>query len=250
MEINPVRYSMSSCRFSNNQRCQVDSAAKILVIDDDGAIRKYLRAVLHSPDYLVVEAENGEDGVRAAAKEQPDVVLLDLGLPDVDGVEVAKRLREWSRVPIIVLSARGQETDKVAALDAGADDYLTKPFGSAELLARIRVALRHSAPVESAPVIEAHGVRIDLATREVSIDGKDVHLTPNEFALLSILARNAGKVVTHQQLLTNVWGPEYKTESHYLRVYMGQLRHKLEMDPSQPKLISTESGVGYRLRAE
>jgi two-component system KDP operon response regulator KdpE len=171
-------------------------------------------------------------------------------LPDIDGVDVAKRLREWTEVPIIVLSARGQERDKVDALDAGADDYLTKPFGLNELTARIRVALRHFRPNEPDVVFEAYGVRIDLASHQVFRDSKEVHLTPNEFKLLAVLVRHAGKVVTHRYLLEEVWGPAFVLETHYLRVYMGQLRHKLEANPAQPKFLTNEPGVGYRLRTE
>ncbi len=229
----------------------MSTSHKILIIDDEAPIRRFLKAILDPKDFDLVEAQNGEEGIRQTANESPTVVLLDLGLPDIDGVEVAKRLREWTQVPIIVLSARGQESDKIAALDAGADDYLTKPFGSGELMARIRVALRH-AKKESGPdpIIEAFGVTIDLPRHQVFKDAVEIHLTPNEFGLLSVLAKNAGKVVTHKQLLNEVWGPAYKDESHYLRVYMGQLRHKLESDPAQPKLIITESGIGYRLRTE
>jgi two-component system KDP operon response regulator KdpE len=224
---------------------------KILVVDDEAPIRRFLKAVLDPKEYELIEAETGEEGIRTTATENPAAVLLDLGLPDIDGVEVARRLREWTEVPIIVLSARGQEADKVAALDAGADDYLTKPFGSGELLARIRVALRHSKKdTGPEPCIEAFGIKIDLPNRQVWRDGVEVHLTPNEYGLLAVLARHSGKVITHQQLLNEVWGPAYKGENHYLRVYMGQLRHKLEADPAQPRLITTESGVGYRLRTE
>ncbi len=224
---------------------------RILVIDDEASIRRFLRAILDPNDFYLIEAETGEEGIRSTAKENPAVVLLDLGLPDIDGVEVARRLREWTEVPIIVLSARGQETDKIAALDAGADDYLTKPFGSGELMARIRVALRHARKdLAPEPCVEAFGVKIDLPNRRVFRDDTEVHLTPNEYGLLAMLARNAGRVVTHEQLLNEVWGPAYADESHYLRVYMGQLRHKLEADPTQPQLITTESGVGYRLRTE
>jgi two-component system KDP operon response regulator KdpE len=224
---------------------------KILVIDDEAPIRRFLKAILDPKEYELVEAQTGEEGIRMTANENPAAVLLDLGLPDIDGVEVARRLREWTEVPIIVLSARGQEADKIAALDAGADDYLTKPFGSGELMARIRVALRHSKKDSGPePCIEAFGVKIDLPNRQVFREGAEVHLTPNEYGLLAVLARHAGKVITHTQLLNEVWGPAYKGENHYLRVYMGQLRHKLETDPTQPQLITTESGVGYRLRTE
>lgn len=224
---------------------------KVLVIDDEVAIRRFLRASLDPALYNVLEAENGEQGLRITATANPQVVLLDLGLPDLDGIKVAERIREWSQVPIVVLSARGQEADKVAALDAGADDYLTKPFGIQELMARIRVALRHIRKEEpEEPIFEAHGVRVDLGLRKVFKAGQEVHLTPTEYNLLAMLVRHAGKVLTHRQLLVEVWGPAYATESQYLRVYMGQLRHKLEENPSQPRLISNEPGVGYRLQVE
>lgn len=224
---------------------------RILVIDDEPPIRRFLRASFDPLEYELIEAETGAEGLRLTATRNPQVVLLDLGLPDVDGVEVAKSMREWSKVPIIVLSARGQEQDKIRALDAGADDYLTKPFGIGELLARIRVALRHVRPNEALePTFEAFGVKIDFSTRQVWRDGVEQHLTPIEYKLLQTLARHAGKVITHRHLLTEVWGEAYADENHYLRVYMGQLRHKLEQDPAQPRLLTTEPGVGYRLRAE
>ena len=224
---------------------------RILVIDDEAAIRRFLRASLDPKEFALSEAEDAESGIRAVALRNPEVVLLDLGLPDLDGIEVARRLREWTDVPIIVLSARGQEADKIDALDAGADDYLTKPFGVGELFARIRVALRHAKrddPPE--PLVEAFDVRIDLANRQVSRQGVEIHLTPNEFRLLAALARHAGRVVTHKQLLREVWGDAYTEEAHYLRVYTGQLRQKLEADPAQPRLIVNEPGVGYRLKTE
>lgn len=224
---------------------------RIIVIDDEAPIRRFLRASLDPDRYELIDAEDGGSGIRLVATRNPDVVLLDLGLPDMDGVDVAQSIREWSKVPIIILSARGQEHDKVAALDAGADDYLTKPFGVGELLARIRVALRHSSketPVD--PVVEAPGLRIDLSTRQVFRDGEEIHLTPNEYKMLAVLARHAGRVVTHKQLLNDVWGPQYAEEAHYIRVYMGQLRHKLEPDPANPRALTTEPGVGYRLRTE
>jgi two-component system KDP operon response regulator KdpE len=206
---------------------------------------------LDQTEYEVLDAEDGASGMRAVATKNPDVVLLDLGLPDLDGVEVARQLREWTQVPIIVLSARGQEEDKVQALDAGADDYLTKPFGVGELNARIRVALRHAAKdAPNEPVIEVDGLKIDFAARQVFRDGIEIHLTPNEYKLLAALARNSGKVITHRQLLNQVWGPQYEDEPHYVRVYMGQLRHKLESDPSNPRILTTEPGVGYRFRTE
>ena len=225
---------------------------KLLVIDDEKSIRRFLRASFTPDEAVVLEAENGTDGMRMVAHENPDVVLLDLGLPDIDGLEVVERLREWSQVPIIVLSARGLERDKIAALDLGADDYLTKPFGVGELSARIRVTLRHAqtraTPGQVEPVFEANGLRVDLSKRRVERAGEEVKLTPIEYKLLAILVRHAGLVVTHKQLLLEVWGPAYVDELHYLRVYMGQLRHKLEENPSKPKTLTTESGVGYRLQ--
>lgn len=224
---------------------------RVLVIDDEAPIRRFLRASLDTAQFSLSEASDGTTGIRAVATENPEVVLLDLGLPDMDGIEVARSIREWSQVPIIVLSARGQESDKVAALDAGADDYLTKPFGVGELLARIRVALRHAkkdAPVE--PSLAFGSVRIDYVARQVFRDGVVVHLTPNEYRLLTTLAKHAGRVVTHTHLLREVWGEAYTEEAHYLRVYMGQLRQKLEVDSAQPKHLVTEPGVGYRLVIE
>jgi two-component system KDP operon response regulator KdpE len=216
-------------------------------------MRRFLRAALGAQDYGLVEATTARDGLAQAASRNPDVILLDLGLPDRDGLEVTRELREWSAIPIIVLSARGREQDKVAALDLGADDYLTKPFGVEELLARIRVALRHAALPPGAPpepVFEAGDVRVDLVRREVRRGGQEVHLTPTEYKLLTLLIRHAGKVLTHRQLLKEVWGTNYADQSHYVRVYMAQLRQKLEADPARPRLLVTEPGVGYRLKAE
>jgi two-component system KDP operon response regulator KdpE len=228
-------------------------APLVLVVEDEPQMRRFLRAALASHDYRLIEAGTAKEGIAHAAARNPDVILLDLGLPDRDGLDVARDLREWSTTPIIVLSARGRERDKVAALDLGADDYLTKPFGVDELLARIRVALRHASrpggePVE--PVFEAGDVRVDLALREVTRAGTPVHLTPTEYKLLALLIRHAGKVLTHRQLLKEVWGVNYADQSHYVRVYMAQLRQKLEADPARPRLILTEPGVGYRLKAE
>ncbi len=224
---------------------------RILVIDDETAIRRFLRASLDPKQFDLIEAEDGASGIRATATQNPQIILLDLGLPDMDGIDVATSIREWSKTPIIVLSARGQEEDKIAALDAGADDYLTKPFGIGELLARIRVALRHSqSDMPEDPTIETPMFKVDLASRQVTRNGEEVHLTPNEYKLLAVLAKHAGKVVTQRQLLREIWGEAYTEESHYLRVYMGQLRHKLEDDPAQPKTLITEAGVGYRLRVE
>jgi two-component system KDP operon response regulator KdpE len=224
----------------------------VLLIEDETEIRRFLRATLGAQGYRLVEAVTGEEGLHLAASHMPEVVILDLGLPDIDGLTVARRLREWSSVPIIVLSARGQERDKVAALDAGADDYVTKPFGVGELTARMRVAMRHAARRDAAeePVFEVGGLRVDQARRTVTRDGEDVHLTALEYRLLQILVRHAGKVVTHRQLLKEVWGLSYAEQTHYLRVYMHQLREKLEADPARPRYLRTEQGVGYRLAEE
>jgi two-component system KDP operon response regulator KdpE len=224
----------------------------VVAIEDDPQIRRFLRTGLESHGFQVHEAETGAQGVAEAANRRPDLVILDLGLPDLDGVEVVKKIREWSALPVIVLSARASETDKVAALDAGADDYLTKPFSLGELLARIRVALRHSqgAAQEKGGVFSVADLKVDLAQRRVHVDGREVHLTPIEYRLLSVLVKHAGKVLTHRQLLKEVWGPGYVERSHYLRVHMASLRHKLEADPARPRFLLTEVGVGYRLAAE
>ncbi len=223
---------------------------KLLVIDDEVAIRRFLRASIDPADYELVEADTGELGVRMAATEAPDLILLDLGLPDADGVEVTRRIREWSTVPIIILSARGDEMNKVEALDAGANDYLTKPFGLPELFARIRAALRLSRVTAEESVVKVQDLTIDFAAHTVRRGDAEIHLTKTEFKLLALLARNLGKVMTHRQLLTEVWGPEYADELHYLRVYSQQIRTKIETDPAQPRLLMTETGVGYRLKAE
>jgi two-component system KDP operon response regulator KdpE len=223
---------------------------RILLIEDEQEIRRFLRVSLAAQGCKLVECGTGNEGVLAAASEPPDAIILDLGLPDIDGMEVLRRIREWSRVPIIVLSARGQEQQKVEALDAGADDYLTKPFGVGELLARLRVALRHAAADPSSAQVSEYrsgSLRVDFARRQVFVADREVHLTPTEYRLLAMLVRHAGKVVTHRQLLKEVWGPENVWETHYLRVYMNQLRHKLERDPQRPVFLLTEPGVGYRL---
>lgn len=228
-------------------------AALILMIEDEPQMRRFLRAALDSHDYRLVEAATGKEGIAQAAGRNPDVILLDLGLPDTDGLEVTRQLREWSSVPIIVLSARGREQDKVAALDRGADDYLIKPFGVEELLARIRVALRHAALGPSSPaepVYEAHGLKVDLAQREVFRDGTPIHLTPTEYKLLAFMVRHAGKLLTHRQLLREVWGANFIQQTHYLRVYVMQLRQKIEADPTLPRLLLSEPGVGYRFKGE
>jgi two-component system, OmpR family, KDP operon response regulator KdpE len=225
----------------------------VLVVEDEPQVVRFLRVTLPAHGYRVAEATTGAGALVEASTRGPDIILLDLGLPDMDGVEVTRRLREWSAVPILVVSARGQERDKVEALDAGADDYLTKPFGSEELLARMRVALRHAARVTGEggeAVFETGELRVDLVARLVYRSGAEVRLTRTEYRLLAVLVRNAGKVVTHRQLLREVWGPGSSSETHYLRVYMAQLRHKLEEDPAQPRYLLTETGVGYRLRSD
>jgi len=227
-------------------------APVVLVVDDEPQVVRFLRATLPAQGYRLIEATTGRQGLVEASTRAPDLILLDLGLPDLDGVEVTRRLREWSRTPIIVLSARGQETDKIEALDAGADDYLTKPFGTGELLARMRVALRNAARAagEGEPVFTVGELKVDLGARRVFVGEEEIHLTRTEYNLLALLVKHAGKVLTHRQLLKEVWGPGSAGESHYLRVYMGQLRHKLERDPARPRYLLTETGVGYRLKAE
>jgi two-component system KDP operon response regulator KdpE len=221
----------------------------IVCIEDDPQMRRFLRTSLDARGFRVFEAEAGRQGLIEAGTRKPDLVILDLGLPDMDGVDVVRELRAWTPVPVIVLSARNREADKIGALDAGADDYLTKPFGIGELMARIRVALRHASAGAAGhdEVWTAGGLRIDFARRLVTLGGEALHLTPIEYRLLTVLARNAGKVLTHRQLLREVWGPAYADRAHYLRVYMAQLRHKIEADPAQPTLLLTEPGIGYRL---
>lgn len=226
-----------------------DPVPVVLVIEDEAQMRRFLRASLASNGYQVIESDTAADGIAQAAARTPDLVLLDLGLPDLDGLAVTQRLREWATTPIIVISARGREEDKIQALDAGADDYLTKPFGVGELLARIRVALRNAARGELGSSQFAVGpLKVDLARRQVLVSEKEVHLTPIEYKLLATLVKYAGRVVTHRQLLREVWGPNSAEQTQYLRVYMGQLRHKLEENPSRPQFLTTEPGVGYRLR--
>jgi two-component system KDP operon response regulator KdpE len=225
----------------------------VLVVEDEPQMLKFLRTCLDTEGYRVIEATRGMEALDLARTHNPDLILLDLGLPDMDGTEVTTRLREWCVQPIIVISARGQEEDKVRALDVGADDYLTKPFGTGELMARIRVALRRSVRAgqdKPDPRITIGELEIDLDKRRVTARGEEVHLTPNEYKLLTVLMKNGGTVLTHRQLLKDVWGPAYATQTHYLRVYMGQLRHKLERDPARPVYLMTEPGVGYRLKVD
>jgi two-component system KDP operon response regulator KdpE len=223
----------------------------VLVVEDEPQMRKFLRASLSSHHYRVIEAERVVEAVSMLTSHNPEIVLLDLGLPDGDGIELTRQIRGWSQVPIVVLSARGREDDKVSALDAGADDYLTKPFGVNELLARMRVALRHArqaASGASVPVLEFGELKIDLVRRVVQRGELELHLTPIEYKLLVLLAQHAGKVLTHRQILREVWGPTHATQTHYVRVHMAELRKKIESDPSRPKLLVTEPGVGYRFR--
>ena len=224
----------------------------ILVIEDEPEIRRFLRTSLGAEGYRVVEADTGERGAIDAGTHKPDLAIVDLGLPDLDGVEVIRRIRAWSRMPVVVLSARAREQAKIDALDAGADDYVTKPFGIGELLARVRVALRHSARAATggAKTVHLGKVEVDLERRRIAREGRDVHLTPIEFRLLACLAQHLGMVVTHRQLLREVWGPSHVEHTHYLRIYMKQLRDKLEVDPVRPRHFVTETGVGYRLVAD
>jgi two-component system KDP operon response regulator KdpE len=223
----------------------------VLVVEDEVQMRRFLRTALSVQGFRVLEAGSAGEALAAATTRSPEVLLLDLGLPDGDGIDLTRQIRQWSQVPIIVISARGREDDKVTALDAGADDYLTKPFGAQELLARIRVALRHAAQTAGAagpPVVTIGRLSLDLERREVRVAGDEVHLTPIEYRLLVLMVRNAGKVLTHRQILKEVWGPPYAGQTQYLRVFMAQLRRKIEEDPARPLLLVTEPGVGYRLR--
>ena len=231
----------------------MNNSATIIVIEDEAQIRRFLRTTLASEGYQVIEAETGKQGMADAAMRKPELIILDLGLPDMDGVEVVSGIRAWSSIPIIVLSARSQESDKVSALDAGANDYLVKPFGVGELLARMRAALRHAPSISSGEgesVFSVADLKVDMAHRKVTVSGAEVHLTPIEYRLLTVLVKHAGKVLTHRMLLKEVWGPSYIERAHYLRVYMGILRHKLEKDPARPRFLLTEVGVGYRLAVD
>jgi two-component system KDP operon response regulator KdpE len=230
-----------------------ESLGTILLIEDERQMRRFLRVTLQSEKYTVLEAETAADGLSQAATRNPDIVLLDLGLPDMDGLEVIEKLREWTAVPVIIISAREQEGDKIKALDGGADDYLTKPFCSGELLARIRVALRHAAPKQQGQedaVFIAEELRIDFLKRQVFIGTREMHLTPIEYRLLTVLVRNAGRVMTHRQILKEVWGPPYVEQTHYLRVFMNQLRKKIETDSTRPRFLLNEPGIGYRFKPD
>jgi two-component system KDP operon response regulator KdpE len=223
---------------------------RLLIVDDERAIRRFLNTALAAHGYQIFEAANGQEALTAVIQHRPDIVILDLGLPDIEGFEVTRRLREWTDLPIIILSVRGQEADKIAALDAGADDYLVKPFSVGELMARIRAALRRAMRPSVEPVFEINGLVLDMAHRLVTVNDEPVSLTPTEYDLLRVLATDAGKVLTHAQLLRQVWGMGYENEAHLLRVNISNLRRKIEPDPSQPTYVVTEPGVGYRLRLE
>ena len=223
---------------------------RVLVVDDENSIRRYLRAALSAQGFAIYEAANGQEAINGVIANHPDIIILDLGLPDFDGIEVTRRLREWSQTPIIILSVREAENDKIAALDAGADDYLTKPFGTGELMARMRVAMRRLANKSDEPVIQVDDLKMDLSRRLVTVKEQEISLTPTEYDILRLLMQNAGKVLTHRQLLRQVWGTAYESEMHLLRVNISNLRRKIEADPARPHYLVTESGVGYRLRIE
>jgi len=227
-----------------------DAGQRVLVVDDENAIRRYLRTALTAQGFIVYEASNGQQTLNAVIENRPDIIILDLGLPDFDGVEVTRQLREWSNTPIIILSVREAEQDKIAALDAGADDYLTKPFGTGELMARMRVVMRRLAGKSDEPILQVVNLKMDLSRRVVTVNENPVSLTPTEYEILRLLLQNAGKVLTHRQLLRQVWGTAYESEMHMLRVNISNLRRKLEPDPTRPTYISTEPGVGYRLRTD
>ncbi|MEW5956783.1 MAG: response regulator [Chloroflexota bacterium] len=223
---------------------------RVLVVDDERAIQRFLQVSLRVHGHTVFEASSGQEALKAVVIDRPDIIILDLGLPDIDGIEVTRQLREWTQTPIIILSVRDNEMDKIAALDAGADDYLTKPFGAGELMARLRVALRHVAPHEDAPIFTSGQLTVDLVRRVVTVASREVQLTPTEYDILKVLMRHAGKVVTQPQILQQIWGPGQEDNAHLLRVNISNLRRKLEADPTRPAYIITEPGVGYRLRAD
>ena len=225
----------------------METKARILIIDDEPQIRKLLNVSLKAQGFMAEEAASGQEGINQAAIFKPDLMIVDLGLPDIDGKEVVRQIREWSNAPIIILTARDQEQEKIDALDAGADDYVAKPFGIGELMARVRVCLRRMATGDNDPLLICGGLTIDLSQRRVTVDGCEVKLTPTEYEIIKLLAQNAGRVLTHKQLLKAVWGISNYSDTHYVRVYVGMLRRKIENDPAQPKYIITESGVGYRL---
>jgi two-component system KDP operon response regulator KdpE len=226
------------------------SQPEVLVVDDEVQIRRLLNLTLTAGGYRVREAETGQLGLNEIAVRKPDAIVLDLSLPDIGGLDVLRRVREWSQIPVLILSVRGEESDKIAALDAGADDYLTKPFGGGELLARIRVMLRRTQPPTEASIVCFEDVEVDFTKRTVKKAGVDAHLTAKEYALLRLLLQHRGKVLTHRQLLREIWGPQHEEDTHYLRVHMANLRKKLEPSPEQPRFLKTDSGIGYRFVAE
>jgi two-component system KDP operon response regulator KdpE len=228
----------------------MNGAARILVVEDEPRIRRFLRASLATHEYQVFEAATARAALAQAIAVKPDVIILDLGLPDMEGCELIRQIREWSNLPIIVLSVRAREQDKIAALDAGADDYLTKPFAVGELIARVRVALRHLPGPNGDPIFQSGELKVDQARHLVTVAGREINLTPTEYSLLRFLVQHAGKVVTHEQLLRELRGSPFPNESHYVRVFVGQLRHKIEPDPARPRYVLTEPGVGYRLRVD
>lgn len=228
----------------------MNQGARILIIDDESQIRKLLNVSLKAHGFIIEEAALGRDGINRAAFFKPDLLIVDLGLPDIDGKEIVREIRQWSNAPIIILTARDQEQEKIDALDAGADDYITKPFSMGELMARIRVCLRRMAISESEPLLTCGGLTVDLIQRRVAVEGQEVKLTPTEYEIIKLLAQHAGRVLTHKQLLKAVWGNSYNDDTHYIRVYIGQLRRKIEIDSAQPKYIVTESGIGYRLMGD
>jgi two-component system KDP operon response regulator KdpE len=225
-----------------------EAGQRVLVVDDETSIRRYLRAALSAQGFAIREASNGQEAINAVVSDHPDIIILDLGLPDFDGIEVTRRLREWSKTPIIILSVREAENDKIAALDAGADDYLTKPFSTGELMARMRVALRRMTTTPNEPVLQVDNLKMDLSRRLVTVGEEQISLTPTEYEILRLLMQNAGKVLTHRQLLRQVWGTAYESEMHILRVNISNLRRKIEPDPARPHYLLTEPGVGYRIR--
>jgi len=225
-----------------------EAGQRVLVVDDEMSIRRYLRAALSAQGFSIYEAADGQEAINAVVSHHPDIIILDLGLPDFDGIEVTRRLREWAQTPIIILSVREAENDKIAALDAGADDYLTKPFSTGELMARMRVALRRLNSKPDDPVLQVDNLKMDVSRRLVTVDDNQISLTPTEYEILRLLLQNAGKVLTHRQLLRQVWGTAYESEMHLLRVNISNLRRKIEPDPSRPRYLLTEPGVGYRIR--
>ena len=227
-----------------------EKGLRVLIIDDEPQIRKLLKVSLQTHSYQLSEAENGQEGIQQAAAFKPDLAIVDLGLPDMDGKAVIQQIREWSAMPIIILTARDQEQEKIAALDAGADDYITIPFGIGELMARMRVCLRRMATSDSEPILRCGGLAVDLLQRRVTVDEREIKLTPTEYELIKFMMQHAGRVLPHKQLLKAGWGNAYNEDTHYIRIYIGQLRRKIEQDPAQPRYIVTESGIGYRLMGQ